>query len=162
MQNSQKVSNEEYLRRIEYRMMGGKMLNSPDYSKVKDFYDEVLKNAPKHSWAFDEGLNSKLRLVIEEINHAESKVVAFYLTQGQAEQLKDAIQTLEADMSAQANALTGGDVSWDCYDRGNWINSYAFCHKIANLLGIKIDDSLDREEEEEEIFDEANDNEGRN
>ena len=158
----QKVSNEELLRRIEYRMMGDKMTHSPDYAKVKEFYDEILKNAPKHNWAYDESLEVKLRLVIEEINRAESKTIGIYLSHGQYEQLVSSIQTLEYDMAAQANSLTGGDVSWDCYDRDNWINSYMFCHKIANILGVKIDDSLEKEEIEEENFDDVNDNEGRN
>lgn len=145
-----KISNEELLRNIEARFMGEKMQASPEYKKIYTFYEDILRQAPKGRWAYDEAFESKLRLVINEISQAEKKLVCFYLTHGAYEQLKDAIQILEQDFSAQANSLEGGDVSWGCYDRENWLNSLTFVNKIATILGIKIVDNLNKEEAEDE------------
>ena len=101
------VNNTALLQLIENRMMGDKMLNAPDYGKVNAFYQDVLKSVPRGSaWQFCEQLGTKLRLVVEEINRAESKMVSISMTIGQFEQLIGTLETLEVDASVQYNALS--------------------------------------------------------
>lgn len=145
--NNEEVNNELLITHLEVKFLGEKLLNSPKYKEINDFYMNILKAVPRgYNFKECKDLNTKLLEVVKMVNEAEKAMVTITMTIGEFEQLKSAIETLEYDMASQYNALSGGDISWDCYDQDNWDNSHTFCMKIANLLKIEIESNIEVEE----------------
>lgn len=150
MENLLVANNSHLVTVLEAKLLGDKMLNSPHYQAVNARYQEALRIAPLTDWKVCPELKQRLEEVLAMVRLAEAEMVTITMTKAQHKELIEALDGLECDMSSQANSLEGGDVSWDCYDRDNWINDHALVMKAVGILKLDIKSSLSEDEETDE------------